>query len=354
MIYPMKGVAGMSGGIDSSYAAYLLRQAGYEVEGLSFILFETRGRTHPSACCSLEALRDAERAARHIGIPHRSLDLRAAFMEKVVEPFMASYLKGLTPNPCILCNREIKFPYLLGEAARRGAGFIATGHYARVERQDDGAVLKTGVDRAKDQSYVLYALRRKELESLLLPLGGLTKAETRKGARDAGLPLSGRPESQEICFVENRYGSFIQALAPEAQKPGSIVDGEGKTLGAHRGIHAYTVGQRKGLGVASPVPLYVTRIDAASNTIFVGPREAVMKREVMVGDLNWLAPGSGEFRARVKIRSTMEAAPAIVSFAGENAVRVEFDEPQFAPAPGQSAVFYEGDAVIGGGVIQPS
>lgn len=354
MIYPMKVVVGMSGGIDSSYAAYLLKQAGHKVEGLSFILFETRGRAHPSACCSLEALKDAERAARHMGIPHRSLDLRAAFLEKVVEPFVGSYLKGLTPNPCILCNREIKFPYLLEEAGKSGAGFIATGHYARVEKETGRAVLKTGVDRAKDQSYVLYALRRKELESLLLPLGGLTKAETRRGTGEAGLPLSGRPESQEICFVENRYGSFIHALEPEAGKPGPIMDQEGKTLGIHKGIHAYTVGQRKGLGVASPEPLYVTTIDAKTNTVFVGPREAARKREVLVRHLNWLEARSGGFSARVKVRSTMQAAPARVIPAGEDAAWVEFDEPQFAPAPGQSAVFYEEDIVIGGGVIQPS
>jgi tRNA-specific 2-thiouridylase len=350
----MKVIVGMSGGIDSSLAAYLLKKAGYEVEGLSFMLFETRGRAAPTACCSMEALEDAEKTASHIGIAHTAMDLRNAFIEKVIEPFAEGYLKGSTPNPCILCNREIKFPYLLAEARRRGAGFIATGHYAVVEHTAMGSFLKKGADPAKDQSYVLYALRKEELERLLLPLGPMRKVETRRMAREAGLPVSGRPESQEICFVgQDDYSAFISALRPGAARPGPIVDREGRPLGTHRGVFAYTVGQRKGLGISSPEPLYVTEIDAGNNTIRVGPREAVMRKECFVQDLNWLVPRETDFRADVKIRSMMKAAPALVMFLPEDTLQVAFDEPRFAPSPGQAAVFYEDGLLIGGGIIKP-
>lgn len=344
----------MSGGIDSSLAAYLLKKAGYQTEGLSFVLFETRGRTDPTACCSVGAIENAARNASHIGIPHSTLDLRAAFIEQVIEPFTRAYLKGLTPNPCILCNRHIKFPFLIKEANRRRVEFIATGHYAVVERSGGRTLLKKGADPGKDQSYVLYCLRGEELERLLLPLGPQRKEETRRMAKEACLPALGRPESQEICFVEdNDYARFIHTLHPEAGRPGPIVGPEGNVLGTHRGIYRHTLGQRKGLGIASPAPLYVTRIDVEENTLHVGPREAAMKRELFVGDLNWLLPREDGFQATVKIRSMMEAQPASVSQETEDMLKVLFDEPQFAPTPGQSAVFYDGDTVMGGGVIMP-
>ncbi len=343
----------MSGGIDSSLTAYLLKEAGYEAEGLSLILFEARGRRDSTACCSMRAIEDAARNASHIGMPHGSLDLRDVFMEKVMEPFVDAYLKGLTPNPCILCNRHIKFPYLLREARKRGAESIATGHYARVERAGNGVLLKKGADPVKDQSYVLYALRREELERLVLPLGTYTKRETRLLAREAGLPVTDRPESQEICFVEkNDYCRFIRTLHPEAEKPGPVVGPNGNTLGTHKGVYCHTIGQRKGLGISSPQPLYVTRIDLERNALHVGPREAAMRKELNVGELNWLLPRNGDFRATVKIRSMMRAQPALVRRAAENRVRIIFDEPQFAPTPGQSAVLYDGDTVVGGGVVE--
>lgn len=348
-----KVLVGMSGGVDSSMAACLLKEAGYQVEGLSFILYEARARTDPFACCSLQAIEDAARTAGHLGIPHSALDTRGEFIERVIEPFVESYTQGFTPNPCILCNLHIKFPLLLREAERRGADFIATGHYAKTEHSGDCSYLKKGVDPKKDQSYVLYVLRQGELDRLLLPLGGYTKGEIRAMARSLGLPASTRPESQEICFVEDRnYFKFINKLSPVAGSPGPLLDLDGKTIGTHKGIHNYTIGQRKRLGVQSQAPLYVINIDILKNSVSVGPREAAMAREFLVRNINWLLRKDEGFRASVKIRSMMRDRPAAVFPLHETRARVLYDEPQWAPAPGQSAVFYEGDMVVGGGIIE--
>lgn len=350
----MKVLVGMSGGVDSSMAAWLLREQGHEVEGLSLVLFETRGRSDPRACCSVEAVEDAARTARRIGVSHSSLDARDEFIVRVIEPFVESYARGVTPNPCILCNREIKFPLLLREAEKRGADLVATGHYAMVDRRGGETYLQKGLDQAKDQSYVLYALRPEELERLVLPLGDRRKADIREMARDLDLPAARRPESQEICFVENRdYPGFVRALEPSAARAGPIYDMKGHRIGTHQGLYGYTVGQRKGLGVASPEPLYVARIDAGENALHVGPRGAALCREFAVGSLNWLSERSGDFRADVKVRSMMRARPARIR--NDNGlVTVVYDEPQWAPAPGQAAVFYQGDKVLGGGVIEGS
>ncbi len=343
----------MSGGVDSSMTAYLLKEAGYEVEGLSLVLFETRGKKTPTACCTLEALGDAAKTARHIGIPHSTLDARDAFIEKVITPFVDAYTRGVTPNPCVLCNRYIKFPFLLSEAKKRGAEFIATGHYARVDRNGSAILLKKGIDPKKDQSYVLYVLDKDVLNVLLLPLGDYTKDEIRARAREMELPAAYRAESQEICFVEDRdYPGFISTITEAKDAPGPIIGAAGRTVGTHKGIHHYTIGQRKGLGISSPEPLYVTNIDVEKNTLHVGPKEAAMKREFTVGDINWLLKRNEDFTADVKVRSMMQARPALVRPAGGK-VTVIYDMPQWAPAPGQAAVFYEGDTVIGGGVIDP-
>ena len=367
----------MSGGVDSSVTAYLLREQGYEVEGLSFVLFETRGRTDATTCCSLQAIEGASKTPSAIRIPHSSIDVRNDFIEKVIDPFVDSYTKGLTPNPCILCNRHIKFPYLLKEADRRGAEFIATGHYARVrnalcvtrnELKDKNALrithhglrLLKGIDPKKDQSYFLYVLRREELERLLLPLGDYKKEDVRKIANNLGLPAAQRPESQEICFIEDRnYFKFIDNISQFTCGPGTVMDMNGKVLGEHKGIYHYTVGQRKGLGISSQEPLYVTKIDAVKNIIYVGSKESAMMREIEVDDLNWLIPirpfTTSPFKATVKVRSMMKPEPAAIHLS-ENAdtVKVIFDKPQWAPAPGQSAVFYDEDVVIAGGVITKS
>ncbi|MGO9016251.1 MAG: tRNA 2-thiouridine(34) synthase MnmA [Dissulfurispiraceae bacterium] len=344
-----KVVVGMSGGVDSSVTAYLLKEQGYEVEGVSFVLYEARLKTLFSGCCSLESIDDARRTAGHIGLKHTVIDLREEFLEQVIEPFIDAYKKGITPNPCILCNKHIKFPHLLKIATQKDAAYIATGHYARVIDKE----LKKGIDVRKDQSYVLYVLRQEELSRLVLPLGVKTKQEVREIAKMLNLPAAKRPESQEICFIGDKsYCAFMEGLAEKME--GRIIDVEtGKTLGSHKGIHLYTIGQRKRMGIAVGKPLYVAGIDPAQNAIYIGPREAAMRRAFEVKEINWLAPApAGPFRATVKIRSTMRDEPATITAVGDDLAEVVYVEPQWAPAPGQSAVFYNGDTVFGGGIIR--
>ncbi|MFN3480395.1 MAG: tRNA 2-thiouridine(34) synthase MnmA, partial [Thermodesulfovibrionales bacterium] len=260
----------------------------------------------------------------------------------------------LTPNPCILCNRYIKFPYLIKFAEERGAQFIATGHYARVER-DGFPLLKKGIDLKKDQSYVLYILKRSEIERLVLPLGYRTKEEVRRIALSLDLPAARRPESQEICFIEDRnYFKLLNNILPSSEGP--IIEAEtGKVIGTHRGIHLFTIGQRKRLGISTGKPLYVVRIDPSERAVYVGPKEMALKREFEVCDINWLIQEDeiqGRFHATVKVRSMMRDEPATVTLLNKDSARVTFDEPQWAPAPGQYAVFYDKDTVIGGGIIR--
>lgn len=348
----------MSGGVDSSTTAYLLKEQGYDVEGLSFILWETRQSKNFTSCCSLQAIEEAAKTAAHLGIPHSAVDVRDDFLEKVIEPFIDAYTKGMTPNPCILCNKYIKFPYLMEEAEKRGAEFIATGHYAKVVSTDSPIhrfTLKKGIDPQKDQSYFLYVLRQEELKRILFPLGDYKKEDVRKLAHKLKLPAAQRPESQEICFIEGRnYFKLIDQLHPTADASGTIMDISGKILGEHKGIYHYTIGQRKGLGISSPNPLYVVKIDAAKNIVYVGSQEQAKIKEIEVRDLNWLHPVRDEFLTglTVKIRSMMKDAPATIH-PGRDAdmVKVVFDEPQWPTASGQSAVFYDGDIVSGGGII---
>ena len=356
----------MSGGVDSSVAAYLLKKQGHDVTGLSFELWDKRDLKSSAVCCSVETIELARSVAHSLGIEHHTVDVRDAFYRCVIEDFCTSYIKGETPNPCILCNKYIKFNFLLKKAIELGADAVATGHYARIEKfvgatlcgcpVDNGRyLLKKGIDLKKDQSYVLYVMKQDELAKTLFPLGELTKEKTREIAKELGLATALRPESQEICFVgDENYTDFIRSFSPESLKPGPIVNMEGKVIGEHKGIAFYTIGQRKRLGISSPKPHFVAHIDRKKNIITVGSQEDAMMKSFSVKDLNWIAIDglSGSMKVKTKIRSMMKEAPANISPLEDKRILVEFDSPQWAPAPGQSAVFYDGDIVIGGGVIE--
>ena len=361
----MKIIVAMSGGVDSSVVAYLLKKQGHEVIGLSYELWDKRDLKSSNLCCSVETINLAKSVAQQLKIEHYTVDVRDIFYTHVIESFCESYIKGTTPNPCILCNKHIKFDFLLKKAEELGADCVATGHYAQiVERRTTNDeqqttsdelrfLLKKGVDQKKDQSYVLYIMNQDELAKTIFPLGEFTKDKTRAIAKDIGLATATRPESQEICFVgDDNYANFIEGFSPDSVKPGLILDTDGNVIGEHKGIAFYTIGQRKGLGISSPVPRYVADINRENNTIAIGSREDAAKKKITVTDLNWISTDFpvSPVRAGVKIRSTMNEVPALITPEGENII-VEFDAPQWAPAPGQSAVFYDDDIVLGGGII---
>ncbi|MBF0556402.1 MAG: tRNA 2-thiouridine(34) synthase MnmA [Nitrospirae bacterium] len=338
----------MSGGVDSSVTAYLLQKEGYRVHGLSLIFWETRFSSGTTACCSIDSALDAAKTASILGVSHSTKDVRVEFMERVIEPFIAGYRDGLTPNPCILCNKHVKFTALLDTANEMGIDFIATGHYAGVVNHR----LTIAADKKKDQSYFLYVLTREMLSRLVLPLGGLTKDEVRGIARELNLPAAARPESQEICFVgECDYGKFIRDYDGGVRRDGPIIDMTGNRVGTHHGLYAYTLGQRRRIGIAAKEPLYVIGIDTATNTLRVGQRQFAESMECIAGNLNMLVDIGLPSSLDVKIRSAGRLIPALVSAVDAQKVKVVFERPQWPPAPGQSAVFYDVDTVIGGGVI---
>jgi len=336
-------LVGISGGVDSTIAAHLLREAGYQVHGLTLWLWDPAGRRE-NPCCSVDA---ASLAARELGIPHEVVEVGAEFGRLVVEPALAAYQSGLTPNPCAVCNREVRFSLLVREAEARGIAFVATGHHARIRHAADGAHLWRGADPAKDQSYFLYRVRRSELARALFPVGERTKSEVKALAEALGLTAARLRESQDLCFAPGGIPSLI-ADSP----PGPILDLSGRVVGEHRGLPHYTVGQRRGLGLSSPEPLYVVALDGRTNAVIVGPESALYADELVATDLSWIAgaPPGAQFRAEVQIRYRSPATPAEVAIGGEEA-RVRFAHPVRAITPGQAAVFYRGEEVLGGGII---
>lgn len=354
----LRVLVAMSGGVDSAVAAALLAEAGHEVTGVTLKLW-CYGRTplSPRACCTLDAIEDAKAVARRLGFPHFTVEAEESFRERVLQPFLDAYGAGRTPFPCALCNRHLKFGELLERMALVGADALATGHYARVSRLPDGGhALFRAADESKDQSYALALVPAGVLPRVLFPLGGLTKREVRSHAGRLGLGVRDKPESQDLCFVpDGDYATFAREGLGETRgsTPGDLVDRDGHALGRHRGFFHYTVGQRRGLGLAAGEPLYVVAIDAAANRVVVGPRPALDSPGLVTEPANWLlpAPPVPGTRAQVKIRARHGPAPAVLAPRPDGAVEVRFETPQAAVTPGQLAVFYDGGRVLGGAPI---
>jgi tRNA-specific 2-thiouridylase len=355
-------VVAMSGGVDSSVTAALLVRAGFEVVGITLQLYDHGAASgKKGACCAGQDVRDAARVAERLGIAHYVLDYQARFRAAVIEDFADSYRRGETPVPCIRCNERIKFRDLLLTARDLGAGALATGHYARRVAGPDGAELHRARDLARDQSYFLSRTTRAELDFLRFPLGALTKDETRALARDFALPVADKPDSQDICFVpQGSYAALVTRLRPESGEPGDIVDSRGQVLGRHLGIAHFTVGQRKGLGLGGVEPLYVLRIEATNRRIVVGPKSALGETRIALAELNWLGEplAAGEsLPVAAKLRSAQPPVPAMLypgdaaPGAAGGAAELVLDAPAGAVAPGQAAVLYDGERVLGGGWI---
>lgn len=356
-------VVAMSGGVDSSLTAALLQEQGAEVVGVMLRLWSetTAGEGSTNRCCSLEAVDDARRVADHLGIPFYLVNVERPFKKQVVDFTVAGYLAGETPNPCVQCNRTIRFDYLFNYAMSLGANYLATGHYARVQRRITVAgqaqyLLLRGIDEAKDQSYVLHVLTQHHLARVLFPVGDLTKAEVRQIAAQRGLPVAGRHDSQDLCFVaDGDYRRFLLDWAPaDAIQPGPILDDSGQVLGQHLGLPFYTIGQRKGLGIAAGEPLYVLALDKVHNAVVVGPAEALGRDHLTARQVNWIAgePPSAAISAEIKIRYRAVPMPAMVTPLANDRVQIRFDGPLRDITPGQSAVFYDGDVCLGGGLIE--
>lgn len=342
-------VVAMSGGVDSSVAAALLKSDGYEVIGITMCFSITDSAKKKPSCCGREGIEDARRVAHKLNIRHYVLNMQKPLKKYVIDNFLQEYSNGRTPNPCILCNQYLKFGLLLEKARSLGAKYLATGHYARIDR----GLLKKGRDRKKDQSYFLYRLGQEQLRHILFPLGDYTKEEVRGLARKFALSVAEKAASQEICFLpQDDYRSFVKAELKDKLKPGMIVDREGNILGQHRGVAFYTVGQREGLGIAKGYPLYITKIDPRSNRITVGSRKDAEVSKFSLQNLHFISkPAENKFVARVRIRYNHKEAPAGITVSGTRAV-VCFGKPQFAVCAGQSAVFYNRNTVLGGGIIE--
>jgi tRNA-specific 2-thiouridylase len=346
-------VVAMSGGVDSSMAAVMLHERGYEVVGVMMSLWAEEGGP-ANRCCSPQAVDGARQVCQMLGVPFQVLDFEMEFKRHVVDYFIAEYGRGRTPNPCLACNRKIKFGLLLRKALESGADYLATGHYARIKRVKGQYQLLKGVDAGKDQSYVLYMLGQDELARLLLPLGEYTKGKVRAMARQRGLPVAEREESQEVCFTMGDYRPFLRKQPGLIFEPGPIMDIEGEVIGHHKGLPAYTIGQREGLGIAAPHPLYVLEIDTDHNALVVGPRRYLAHQELTAREVNFVSgqPPLEPLEITAKIRYRAPDAKAILTLADKDEARVRFVEPQPAITPGQGVVLYQGEMVIGGGIIE--
>ncbi len=349
-------VVGMSGGVDSSVTAALLTEVGFEVIGITLQLYDHGAATRrPSACCAGQDIHDARRVADALGIPHYVLDYEARFRQSVIEDFADSYLSGETPIPCVRCNQTVKFHDLLSTARDLGADALATGHYVRRRQGAGGPELHRAADTVRDQSYFLFAMTVEQLQFLRFPLGELAKDETRAHAQRLRLPVADKPDSQDICFVpEGSYAGVVDALRPGAAEPGDIVDVQGNVVGRHEGLIHYTVGQRRGLGIAAPEPLYVVRLEPRERRVVVGPRPALLKDRLGAYGVNWLGAAhmpDDPIEVRVKRRSAQEPVPATVRAVAGDGAEVVLDEAQAGVAPGQACVFYDGERVLGGGWI---
>ncbi|HOR85795.1 MAG TPA: tRNA 2-thiouridine(34) synthase MnmA [Bacillota bacterium] len=353
-------VTGMSGGVDSSVAAYLLKQQGYDVIGVTMQIWQDKSKAtleREGGCCSLSAVEDARRVCDKLGIPFYVMNFKQIFEKKVIDYFVDEYLMGRTPNPCIACNKFIKFDALLERAKALEAEYVATGHYAKVMYDEDYKryIIRKSDSPLKDQTYVLYNLTQDQLGHILMPLGDYNKEQVREIARELGLRTANKPESQEICFVEdNNYGRFINERRGDEIKPGMFVDVRGNKLGNHKGIAHYTVGQRKGLGISIGKPLYVVEIIPEKNLVVLGDETEVFGRELRASQMNYIAFEKLEepIDVKAKIRYSAREADAKVIPMGNNRVRVVFEEPQRAITPGQAVVFYQGDVLVGGGTIE--
>lgn len=354
-------VVAMSGGVDSSVAAAILVEQGYDVVGMMMRLWSEPGSGASAAanrCCTPDQMADARRVADRLGIPFYVLDVQDHFRQTIVQFFIDEHLAGHTPNPCIECNRQIRFTHLMNHALGLDADYLATGHYARIRHTPAGYQLLRAPDEAKDQSYVLHVLTQTHLARTLFPIGEYTKAEVRDLARRFGLPVASKQESQDLCFLgDGDYRRFLRQYEERVRRPGPIIDIDGRELGQHEGLSFYTIGQRKGLGISSAEPLFVVRKDAARNALIVGPRAALGQTELMAERVNWIGGvPDGPVAAAVKIRYKAQPISATVEPIAPAAARIRFDEPVAGATAGQGAVFYDGEICLGGGIItaQPS
>jgi tRNA-specific 2-thiouridylase len=353
--HPARVVVAMSGGVDSSVAAALLVEQGFEVIGMMMRLWSEPGRGNQNRCCTPDAMAQAKHVAAHLGIPFYAIDAQEPFYNHVVQYFIEGYTRGVTPNPCLVCNRQIRWEFLLNHASAFGAHYMATGHYARIREDSGRKLLLRATDKKKDQSYVLHVLNQNQLSKAIFPLGEYSKKEVRQLAKDFDLPVADRPDSQDLCFLGNDdYREFLRRNTSAGQKAGLVRTKQGEILGEHKGLAMYTIGQRKGLGLSSPKALYVLEKNLHRNELIVGDKEDLCQERLSVREVNWISigPPSQPIRAQVKIRYTAPEVWAVIK-PGENGYTdVHFDHKIVGITPGQAAVFYDKEICLGGGIIQ--